>query len=157
MESLKKKLAILRYITPDRAFMARSKEIILSEKQAFSLQFFFKSIGTPRLVTLGACVALLLIVAFPNFGIHNSPSLTSLKDADTLSKEAEMLPISIELQEVSYRNGKNEIITAAITEIRDTNVRHLKEEIIESETPTQESPSADRNQEINKLLESVTL
>lgn len=157
MESLKKKLAILRYITPDRAFMARSKELILSEKQAFSLQFFFKNIGAPRLVTLGACGVILLVVFFPNLGIHGSPSLTSLKDAEKLSKEAETLPISIELQEVSYRNGKNEIITAAITEIRDTNVRHLKEEIIESETPTQESPSAERNQEIDELLESVTL
>lgn len=157
MEPIKRKLALLRYITPNQASMARLKNLILSEKQAFSFQLFFRSIGTPRLVTLGASVAILLIALFPNINFHASPSLSSLKDVEKLSEEVAMLPISIELQEVSYRNGKNEIITAAITEIRDTNVRHLKEGILELETPIQEYPFTERNQQIDELLKSVTL
>jgi hypothetical protein len=155
METIKRKLKMLASIAPDRGFEARTRFAIVSTPARRSV-FSLPSFQPTWIRGLGLGVAGLLIAAVPLLASYRSPSLSSLKDADKLSKEAAELPISIELEEVNYRNNTNEVITAAITEIRDTNVSHLKEGPIQSEIDDiQKAGTA--NDEIDRLLENVTL
>ena len=53
-----------------------------------------------------------------------------------------------------YQENRSELIGEAITEIEDTNVRHLKTNIIESELESA-APSSNED-EIERLLEQIT-
>ncbi len=149
-----KKLFMLRAIAPDREATERIKRLILEEGQGFSVRVLWTR--QPVWVRgLAYAAIILILVMIPVFSVNRAPSLSSLKDSEKLAAEAAGLPISIELQEINYQLDRNEVIGAAITEIRDTDVRHLKNDIIESEIKDL-SPSPDSREEINKLLEQVT-
>lgn len=155
MNHLQKKIELLKHIRPDHAFVARTRMQILAEKPriAFFVLFRAKPLWM-RATSIGIAAAALL------FGtalfLPSTPQLSSLKNTEALAKEAETLPSGIELQAVNYQNDKNEVIKTAFAEINDTNTRHLKENVIESEMNTIQK-TEEKNKEIDKLLESVTL
>lgn len=155
MELIKKKLAMLRHIYPDPGFMMNTKKDILLHSQVFSVSTLLKR--SPIWLRTTSAVALLImaIISIP-FLNKKQPSLSTLGNAEKLSAEAAELPISIELQELSYQNSNNEVITAAISEIKDTNSRHLNNKVIESEIENIK-PQENREDEINILLDRVTL
>lgn len=149
-----KKLHMLRAISPDRGAMERGKrEILAIPNGGFSVRVFWREQPAWRR-TLAYAFAVALLLIIPALSVNRGPSLSSLKDADKLSAEAASLPISIELREVRYQENRNELIGEAITEIEDTNVRHLKTNIIESELESA-SPSSNED-EIERLLEQIT-
>lgn len=157
MDKIIKKIELLKFIRPEAGFVARTRAEILSATQPFSLSRLFRTSPVWAKASL-AGVAALLVVLVPVFFSGTNPSLSSLENADELSAEAAGLPISIELQKVDYQNKNSEVITAAISEIRDNNVRHLNAGIIESEIETiPETKSENKSEEIDRLLESVTL
>jgi len=56
---------------------------------------------------------------------------------------------------VRYQTDRTEIIGMGLSEIQDSNVRHLKTGIIESEIEDI-TPSSDSEEEIQRLLDEVT-
>lgn len=157
MEKIIKKIELLKFIRPEAGFAARTRAEILSTPRPFSLSFLFRTSPVWAKASM-AGVAALLVILVPVFFSGTNPSLSSLENADELSAEAAGLPISIELQKVDYQNENSEVITAAISEIRDTNVRHLKAGVIESEIETiPETQTENKSEEIDRLLENVIL
>lgn len=148
-----KKLNMLRAIAPDRGAAERFKREILAERRGFSMRVYWSELPAWRRGLAYALAALLLIM-IPALSVNRGPSLSSLKDADKLSAEASSLPISIELREVSYQENRSDLIGEAITEIEDTDVRHLKTSIIESEMSGNGAHSNEK--EIDRLLEEIT-
>ena len=149
-----KKLHMLRAIAPSSELKERVKNQIFAEPRGFSVRVFWGN--QPVWARTGAyAFVLLLLVLLPALAFNRKPYLSSLRDAGKLSAEAASLPISIELEEVRYQENRNEIIGAAITEIKDTNVRHLKGALIESEID-EIVPASNSNEEIDRLLEQVT-
>ncbi len=148
-----KKLHMLRAISPDRGAMERGKREILAEAQGFSVRVsWLRQPVWAR--SLAYALAIIVLAMIPMLSVNRGPSLSSLKDANKLSAEAASLPISIELMEVRYQENRSELIGEAITEIEDTNVRHLKTNIIESELESA-APSSNED-EIERLLEQIT-
>ena len=150
-----KQLYKLRALLPEKGVAERIKYKILDENQAFSFRFFLKSQPIWAKFAMYS-VATIIIVSAPLLLSNRAPKLSSLKDAEKLSREVEMLPMSIELKEIEYQNYKNETISAAIAEIKNTNIRHLKKDVIQSEINDFEKETS-TEEEINRLLESVTL
>lgn len=149
-----KKLNMLRMITPSKETMERVKHRILAEPRELS----FRVMWSTRPVWargLAYAFALIAIIVIPALSITRTPSLSSLKDSDKLYAEAASLPISIELEEVRYQSDRSEIIGMGLTEIQDSNVRHLKSGIIESEIEDI-TPISNSEDEIQRLLEEVT-
>lgn len=146
---------MLRSIAPENGVMERIKREILAERRGFSMRVLWQKQPSWAHGFVYA-LAILSLVLIPALSVNRGPSLSSLKDAGKLSAEAASLPISIELREVSYQENRSEIIGDAITEIKDTNVRHLKNGIIESEMDASAKPS-NSEEEINRLLDEVTM
>lgn len=148
-----KKLHMLRMITPEKGVKERVKREIFSEPRGFSVRVYWRTQPVWRRA-LAYAFAVTLLIVVPALSVNRGPSLSSLKDAEKLSAEASALPISIELEEVRYRENRSELIGEAITEIEDTSVRHLKTNLIESEMESIVPLSNEK--EINRLLDEIT-
>ena len=145
---------MLRMIAPSRETMERVKHRIFAEPRERSFRVMWSS--RPVWARgLAYSLALVAIIVVPALSMTRTPSLSSLKDADKLYAEAASLPISIELEEVRYQTDRTEIIGMGLSEIQDSNVRHLKTGIIESEIEDI-TPSSDSEEEIQRLLDEVT-
>lgn len=155
MDNLEQKIKKLKYIIPDKEFKTRTKIMILNESQNFSFVSFLNHTSLLQRITAGVSFVALIFLPMIIMRI-TSPSLSSLKDTEKLSTEVSLLPVNIELKEINYHKNNSEIITAALSEVDDTNVRHLKEGIIQSEIETL-TPKKDNNKEIEDLFKKVIL
>ncbi len=147
-----KQLERLRQISPDPHFAARVRLSILSQKQHISyIDTFISFIRKPIAIgSLAFAIALFVLVSV----LSPTPTVSSLKDTETLNQEVNALSINIHLKELSYQQNADSMIMAAITEIKDAKASHLNPNTLKSES--QDLNIENKNTEnIDKLLNSV--
>lgn len=147
----------LKNIEPDTRFAERNRLFLLSQKPSFSILHLFLSrkslVLTGSFVSLAAIFLLLSAVLFTT----KNPALSSLDNSTKLDQELNNLSINIELKEISYKAGANQIITAAITEISNTQTKHLNPSILNSESKMLDpfENTQNDNNNIDRLLERI--
>lgn len=146
----------LRDIRPDAKFAEKSRLVLLSQKPAFSISYLFSSRKSLMLTGAFVGMAAVLLLLSPFLFVTQKPTLSSLNDSTNLDQELNNLSINIELKEISYQNNANRTITAAITEISNTQSNHLNPSILNSENEMLDAgENAENSDNIDKLLERV--
>lgn len=146
----------LRDIRPDTKFAEKSRLVLLSQKPAFSISYLFSSRKSLMLTGAFVGVAAVLLLLSPFLFVIQKPTLSSLNNSINLDQELNNLSINIELKEISYQNNANRTITAAITEISNTQANHLNPSILNSESEALDAgENAENSDNIDKLLERV--
>lgn len=147
----------LKKIEPDSKFAEKSRLFLLSQKPSFSISYLFSS--RKSLVLTGSFVGLtvILLLLSPILFTTQNPTLSSLDNSTKLNQELNNLSINIELKEISYKRSANQTITAAITEISNTQTKHLNPSILNSESKMLDpfKNNQDNSDNIDKLLEKV--
>jgi hypothetical protein len=141
----------LRRISPDPAFLAKSKEEILSLRK--KPVFGFPSFKVPvwLFVSASAVAIFVLSVSFSFYFFLPKPAFSAL-DVEKLKKEFENLEINIQLREIKYDQSVNQTINSAISEISNIGPRHLNNSLLEQEKASIENNFNDR-EEIKELLD----
>jgi len=137
----------LKLIKPDPVFAARSRILIFKSASKTSPVFL------PRLVWFAAPAVIILAVIISNFG-GPKQTLTSLNNSEKLDQEFNNLAINIQIQKITYQQNINQTIASALTEISDTQTKHLNRSVLEREDNSFSLPE-DKNAEINDLLNKI--
>ena len=148
-QELIKELIKLRSIEPNRAFVKKCRLLILEKTAQKPVIVLW-----PRIVWIGALAGLLLIITLPNLISRKQLNTASLNNVEKLSREFNEMAINIQLKEISYQQNINQAIASALTEISDTQIKHLNQSILEKEDNGFDV-SNNQNQEINDLLNKV--
>lgn len=150
------KLKTLQGIEPDAAFRARLKAEILSlsPKKNFVGLASLSSANVLRAFSFGGIAVASVIVALVVFAPARTPAIASLENSQ-LADELSGLSINIQLEEIAYRNATDRVISSAITEIQNTETKHLNPSVIREEQENLEDVRV-RNVEIDKLLGELT-
>lgn len=148
----------LKNIEPDANFAEKGRLFLLSQKPSFSILYLFSF--RKSLILTGSFVGLtvvLLLLSPILFTTTQNPALSSLDNSTKLNQELNNLSINIELREISYKKGANQTITAAITEISNTQTKHLNPSVLNSESEMLDplKNTKDSSDNIDKLLERV--
>lgn len=143
------KLNKLKGIEPDPTFVKKCRFLILEKASQKPVLVLW-----PRLIWIGALAGLLLIIALPNLINRKQLNAASLNNVERLSREFNELTINIQLKEISYQQNINQAIASALTEISDTQVKHLNQSVLQEENNNFNVPD-DQNQKINDLLDKV--
>lgn len=139
----------LRSITPDPAFSARSRSLILEKTKP---PFF----AWPVLAYAGV-FAVILVVSFSIITLFQArtPSLSlSSLNTTNLDQELKNLGINFQLEELSYQQAVNQTIASALGEISDNQIGHLNPSLLEAEKENAELETFS-NPQIEKLLNEV--
>lgn len=128
---LTQQLKRLRAIEPDRRFVARSRNLILTPAPTAPVPLRWPLVAW---ATGGVAITATLVVllATPQFSAPQRVLASSLNQV-TLESEFNNLPINIQLQEISYNQSLNQTIASAIHEIGDSSTSHLNRDLLESE------------------------
>jgi len=149
---LSQQLKRLKNIEPDPAFKAYSKRAILTYKHPQG--FVFGLLKPTNLAWIGVFTALTVIAAISYFLIPAKPILSSALDEQSLNKELNNLTINIQLQSISYEQAINQTIASALTEITNTQTKHLNPAILNSENQSFNLPPP-TDSRIDQLLEQI--
>lgn len=147
IEQLKK----CRGITPDAAFLARSRRVLLAATPVSTHVWF----SLPALRLAGIFAVLTAVLGTSTFLFPTKPVLSSSLNADSLREEIKNT-IAIQVQEITYDLETNMAITRAIDEIKNTETKHLNSDIIESEAEMFAIADDTATSEIDVLLEQLT-
>ena len=143
------KLNNLKPIAPDAVFVKKCRDALLSVRTKKSPVF-----NWPVFVWSGAFAVLALAVSISVVLTAPKQAVSASLDPNKLNKEFNNLAINIQLQEISYRQNINQTITSALSEISDTNTKHLNKAILEKEK-NDLNASQPQEQKIDELLETV--
>jgi hypothetical protein len=121
----------------------------LSQKTAvkFSLPIWFWA---------GVLGMVLVSFSLYNLLYYQPQKIFSSFDGERIKEEFNNLTINIQLKEISYQQSINQTIAAALTEIGDTQTKHLNPSILESEQNSAELEKL-TNPEIDDLLNRLVL
>lgn len=152
IEELLKQLQTVR---PDEGFVLRTREAILAEHPAMSLEYLFSTYKLAAAGLFAFAAAVLFLVASLNLVPSGpAPRFSSLENTEALQQELDNMHINIQLDDISFQTDANRTITAAITEIADTKTKHLNPDTLRSEG----NPAVPGNAEdpkIDQLLQTI--
>lgn len=140
----------LREIEPEAGFAAGSRRTILAFKKEQPPVFAW-----PNLRMVGAFAGLVAVLSASIFFFSGQSAKEALASPEVLNNEFAALNINIELQEISYRQDVNKTISSAISEIGSTNVNHLNEDILNSESERFNLDAPESNPRIDQLLQKI--
>ncbi len=139
----------LRAIEPDSAFKANSRNLILSHKTKKPLFVF----NWPVFAWSGAiAMAAVLLTVTAAFFSKPKEVFSSSFDAQKLNKEFSEMNINIQLKEIGYQQNVNQTITSALSEISQTQTKHLNASVLEKEKNEMEASSSEPGSQIEELL-----
>lgn len=148
-EEIKKNLNNLRIIGSSPEFKKTSRALVLSYKPETATLF-----GMPLLKIAGAFAVFILLIAALTFELSPTPVLSSSFNPNYLQNEIETLTVSVQIEEVEYREKANETLVSALNEIENTNVKHLNNSLLQSEAEGINLHDS-TNPEIDAMLETV--
>lgn len=152
------KIKMLQRIEPDAVFRARVKTELLSlppkKKLLFLTRFSSKNINILRVFSFGGAAVAAIVMTFVFFAPARTPAIASLENSQ-LVDELSGFSINIQLEEIAYRNAADQIISSAITEIRNTEIKHMNPSVIKEEQEKLDDIHV-RNVEIDELLNKIT-
>lgn len=148
-QKLIQQLNKLKSIEPDPTFAKNCRHLILAFKPAKTKPVFF---NWPALIWAGS-FALILLVFATNYLSPQKQNLSSL-DSNKLNQEFDNLNINIQLNEITYQQEINQGIASALTEIGETNIKHLNRSLLEEEQDKINFPDSD-DSKINEMLNRV--
>jgi hypothetical protein len=146
IEQLKK----CREITPDPAYLARSRRVLLAATPASTRVWF----SLPALRLAGVFAVLAAVLATSPFLFPTKPVLSSSLNADSIREEIKNT-IAIQVQEITYEQETDAAITRAIDEIKNTETKHLNADVIVNEVDEFSLEDDATTSEIDALLEQV--
>ena len=149
-QELIQQLNKLKAIEPDPAFAKSCRHLILTLKPMQTKPVFF---NWPALVWAGGLALIMLVFAANYLLLPQKGNLSSL-DSNKLNQEFDNLDINIQLNEITYQQKINQDIASALTEIGETNIKHLNRSLLEEEQNNIDfqDPS---NPEINEMLNRI--
>jgi len=143
---------ILRRLEPDASFVEQTRNMLLATAKPASLPSLQIRMSVWAW-SVGAAVLLLTLVGINTFFLSGTPALSSSLDSHSL--EQELQELSFNLQEVTYRQGVNQTIASALTEISDTRINHLNQHILKSEEQSLDVLGPENGSDIDRLLNQV--
>lgn len=123
---LKTQLKKLNAITPDRAFVAHSRQMILKNAGNDALAF----VWSPTLLVPAFAVLIIFLGAFLQY--FSRPITVSAFDEQSITQEFDST-VGASLQEITANQTINQTISSAITEIGDTKTSHLSPTLLQTE------------------------
>jgi hypothetical protein len=138
----------LQNIQPDPIFREKCRTAVLSYK---TKKPFWRM---PVLAWSGVFAILALIFA-TGIAIFSKPKEAfSSFDEHKINKEFANLNINIQLNEIKYQQKVNQTINSALTEISESQIKHLNIDVLEKEKNEIDASSTEINQ-IEELLNQV--
>lgn len=146
-----KQLEKFRIIEPDEIFLGRSRALVIAHTLQENHHYHHHIEW--RTLLWAASVAGVLTIAVMIPRVIGRPHMSAL-DQDRLIKEMNALSINIQLKEIAYQEEVNQVIASALTEISNTDIRHLNTKVLEAE---QEKFNFESSQDktIDELLNKV--
>jgi len=147
IEQIKK----LRAIEPDLAFKANSRNLILSYK---TKKPFFNFIFNRPVLAWSGVLAMAAVILAITTAVLSKPkeAFSSSFDAQKLNQEFSEMNINIQLNEIKYQQNVNQAITSALTEISQTQTKHLNSSVLEKEKNEMETSLSESKSQIDELL-----
>ncbi len=149
---LLEKIKNLQAVEPEAAFKLNSRNLILSHKTKKPLFAF--NFNWPVWAWSGA-VAMAAILITITTAILSKPkeAFSSSFDAQKLNKEFSDLNINLQLSEIKYQQKVDQAINSALTEITETQTKHLNASVLEKEESEMETQPSES--QIDELLDQV--
>ena len=150
MNNLTKQLKALRTIEPDEHFVAAARRGILAmpgyRDPAWKI--------FPLWAAEFAMLALSIVTATST--VRSNRALLTVENPETLSQELNNLSINVELEAITYHQTVNQTIASALNEIASNKMRHLNQELLQSERQRFDIPvGQEDNSKIDTLLDKV--
>lgn len=141
----------LKAIEPEKGFVQRTRGLILAVPAIKPARIW----GWP-LVWAGVAAVLLLALTltFAN-PLTAKPKLSVFFNQQDLKQEFNNLSVKIQLQEIAYRQNLDSAIGLALNEISDRQPDHLNPALLQKEQAGLETDGANKQKEINDLLNQV--
>jgi hypothetical protein len=141
-----------RDITPDPAFVARTRAALLAAAPVSARSRFF----APFFRIAGAVAVLAGIVGGSSLLFPTRPVLSSSLNPDSLREEIQKT-IAIQVREIQYEAVSNQTIATAIEEIKNTEADHLNPAVISEEAANALLPGESTTTlQIDALLEELS-
>ncbi|MGC9046644.1 MAG: hypothetical protein ACP5IC_00785 [Minisyncoccia bacterium] len=150
MDDLITKIKKLEKITPDTTFKANVRALLLVTPH-HKKSFIFSSGWA---FAFGFAIILLAISIF--FVVHplNQPVVVSF-DSLTLTKELNDLAINQQMQNIVAFKNANNVINKALQEVKDKNVNHLNNYVLNQEQQSLNINVDSNNAQIDQLLKKA--
>ncbi len=148
-----RQLKTLRAITPDEAFVARTRISLIGETTAPTAMPWY--IFFPRSVGAFAALALALLAAS---SLLTPPHLALSSSLDPASIARELASgVAIQIDELQYEQQSVHTVTQTIKEIATSDTRHLNRELITKELGGLVNEGGSTNEDsIEALLERIS-
>ncbi len=144
----------LRQLKPDASFVAQTRQTVLATVSTADLALPHFSFRVPVWAwSFGAALILIVLVGINSLLFNGSPALSSSLNSESLQQELQDL--GLDIKEVTYRQGINQTIASALTEISDSRVNHLNQRILESEERRLDELNQGNGSDIDRLLNQV--
>ncbi|OGG42322.1 hypothetical protein A3I34_01760 [Candidatus Jorgensenbacteria bacterium RIFCSPLOWO2_02_FULL_45_12] len=101
-----------------------------------------------------AGAAFTVVAGILMFSPSQNMAIASLESA-AINEELKSLSINIQLKDISYSNNADSIISSAITEIGNTDARHMNPAVLKNEEEDMISEYTDKSEEIDKLFNEI--
>ncbi len=150
MKDLAKQLKTLDTIEPDEHFVAGLRRTI------FAVPKSRKSVW--EILPLWATAFAMLVVSIVTATSLTKPdrALSAVENPGLLSQEFDSLSINVELQAITYHQTVDQTIVSALNEISSNKMRHLNQELLQSEEKRFDVPVGEgNNTQIDTLLNKV--
>ncbi len=145
----------LKTIEPDPIFKERGRVLILARTKKLAPRFRF---SLPILTWSGVFAAVVIILTIATADLAKpKEALSSSFDSKKLNEEFSNLNVNIQLNEIKYQQNVNQTINSALTEISQTQAKHLNQSILQKEASDLDfsSETQSKSQQIDQLLDNV--
>ncbi len=130
---VKKLFGVLARISPDSAYMARSKQLIAMTRQEAATMHaplpwqrrFFESLTVIGAIALTSFLVIIALGSLSYAGLKENGSLASSLNATSLISEAKSADFELQIQAVTYFNESSKQVASALDKISHDNAPRL--------------------------------
>lgn len=151
-QDLIKKLEFFKKIEPDVLFLENSKRLIFSFEP--NRRFSVFDVLKPALWGSAAVLAIAFMTVYIIGARTKDATAYNSLSSEKLNNEFKNMNISIQLDEISYRQSVNGAVASALKEISNDGTRHLNNEVLMSENDRAHLETRSSGQ-IDELLDTV--
>lgn len=139
----------LKRIEPNPFFAANSRRTILALRKEEPVFAWL------NLRVAGVMTGMVAAVAASVF-LFSAPSATMvLASPEVLNQEFKDLNINIELSAIGYHQNIDQTVISALSEITDNQIKHLNQDILQTESEELDLNSSTTDPEIESLLDKI--
>lgn len=148
-DKLIRQLKQLRAVEPNPLFAASSKRTILALKKDEPVFAWL------NLRLAGVMAGAVAMVAAAVFMFSGPSAATVLASPETLNQEFTGLNVNVELKAIDYHQNVDQTVMTALSEITDNRVKHLNQNVLQTESDNLDLNSPTSTSQVNALLDKV--